>query len=83
MDKVRESCSEDKSSSVSDRPATSKSAQHAQPTASDILGLKWPQTTGKQTLSLEMEVDQYLSNPNTGTSTLDFWQVVLIPTNYM
>ena len=66
------SASEDRSA-IPSRPATSKPTEA---TASDILGLK--QKKGRQDVSLEMEVDQYLSNPNTGTSILDFWQVVLI-----
>lgn len=86
--KVRDSCSEDKSvPGLPDRlgPARSKPVQAAQPTASDILGLNRPRTVGRQAISLEMEVDQYLSNPNFGTSILNFWQVniVLILTNYM
>jgi hypothetical protein len=83
--KVRDSCSEEKSA-IQDRPPASKPAAQpasAQPTASDILGLKRTRTIGKQPVSLEMEVDQYLSNPNSGTSILDFWQVVLILSNYM
>ena len=72
MKKVHDS--EDKSS-VPDRVA-SKPAQPTKPTASDILGLKRTQTKGRKPISLEMEVDQYLSNPNSGTSILDFWQVV-------
>jgi hypothetical protein len=79
VEKVRNS--EDKS--VPDRPATSKPAQPAKPTASDILGLKQKRTKGRQAVSLEMEVDQYLSNPDSGTSILDFWQVVLILSNYI
>jgi hypothetical protein len=30
-----------------------------------------------------MEVDQYLSDPNSGTSILNFWQVVLILSTYI
>ena len=75
MEKVRNS---EEKPAVPDRPATSKPpAQPAKPTASDILGLKQPRTKGRQQVSLEMEVDQYLSNPDTGTSILDFWQVVI------
>ena len=75
--KVRDSCSKDSDrSSIPSRPAASKSAQPPVATASDILGLKRKQTTGRQAVSLELEVDQYLSNPNSGTSILDFWQVV-------
>jgi len=67
--------SEDKSSTIPNQPAPSKPAQ---PTAADILGLKRQQISGRQPISLEMEVDQYLSNPNSGTSILNFWKVVLI-----
>lgn len=82
--KVQNTCSEDRSAtSIPGRPATSKPAQPARATASDILGLKRTRTTGRQTVSLEMEVDQYLSDPNSGTSILDFWQVVLIPSIYI
>jgi hypothetical protein len=81
--KVRDSFSEDRSAqAIPNRPATSKPAQH-QTTASDILGLKRKKTMGRQDVSLEMEVDQYLSNPNSGTSILDFWQVVLILSIYI
>ena len=79
--KVQDTCSED--SAIPGRPATSKSAQPAQATASDILGLKRTRTAGRQTISLEMEVDQYLSDPNSGTSILNFWQVVLILSTYI
>jgi hypothetical protein len=72
--KVQDTCSE----AIPGRPVTSKPAQPAKATASDILGLKRKGTAGRQTISLEMEVDQYLSNPNSGTSILNFWQVVLI-----
>ena len=82
--KVRDSCSEDSDrSSIPSRPAASKSAQPPVATASDILGLKRKQTTGRQAVSLELEVDQYLSNPNSGTSILEFWQVVLIRSIYI
>jgi hypothetical protein len=41
----------------------------------DILGLN--QVTSKQPkVSLEKEVDQYLSNPNSGSGMLAFWQVI-------
>jgi hypothetical protein len=79
--KVQDTCSED--SAIPGRSATSKSAQPAQATALDILGLKRTRTAGRQTISLEMEVDQYLSDPNSGTSILNFWQVVLILSTYI
>jgi hypothetical protein len=41
----------------------------------DILGLN--RVTSKQPkVSLEKEVDQYLSNPNSGSGMLAFWQVI-------
>ena len=69
--KVRDSSASEDRSAIPSRPATSKPAEA---TASDILGLK--RKKGSHYVSLEMEVDQYLSNPNSGTSILDFWQVV-------
>jgi hypothetical protein len=48
----------------------------SRPTAADILGLNRQRNAGQQKISLEMEVDQYLSNPNEGTGVLEFWQVV-------
>ena len=83
--KVYDSCSgssasEDRSA-IPSQPATSKPAQpKPEATASNILGLKQKQTMGRQAISLEMEVDQYLSNPNSGTSILDFWQVLILLT---
>jgi hypothetical protein len=51
--------------------------------AADILKLKRPQISGSEpTISLEKEVDQYLSNPNEGTGILQFWQVSLNFINY-
>jgi hypothetical protein len=85
--KVRDTCSEGRtaaaSSAIPGRPATSKPAQPAKATASDILGLKRTRTPGSQAISLEMEVDQYLSNPNSGTNILNFWQVILILSTYI
>ena len=50
----------------------------SQPTAADILGLNRQRNLGhKKTVSLEMEVDQYLSDPNQGTGILEYWQVDL------
>ena len=85
VEKVRNTSSDDPSSAVPDQPAPPKPAV---PSASDILGLTRGRLgqramMGRQPVSLEMEVDQYLSNPNSGTSILDFWQVVLILTSYM
>lgn len=81
LEKVRDSYPEEKSSVPDRSVARPKPAQAAQLTASDILKLNRPRNVGRQAITLEMEVDQYLSNPNCGTSTLGFWQVVLILTN--
>jgi hypothetical protein len=43
----------------------------------DILGLNQV-TSSKPKVSLEKEVDQYLSNPNSGSGILPFWQVMYI-----
>jgi hypothetical protein len=53
-------------------PAASKPSKSS---AADILGLKRQRTGAKQGISLENEVDQYLSNPEDGTGILEFWQV--------
>jgi len=76
VDKVRD-CSENKTTAVPVRSAPSKPSQ---PTAADILGLRRQRPSANQALSVEMEVDQYLSSSNTGTDTVTFWQVVLILT---
>jgi hypothetical protein len=55
------------------QPAPTKPSR---PTAADILGLNRQRNVGQQKISLEMEVDQYLSNSNEGTGVLEFWQVV-------
>lgn len=51
----------------------------SKPSAKDILGLRGrtgkDKGKGPQLFSLEMEVDQYLSDPNTGTGIMNFWQV--------
>lgn len=54
-------------------PAPAKSSQ---PSAADILGLHQVQKSAQPWLSLELEVDQYLSNPSSGKGILSFWQVV-------
>jgi hypothetical protein len=41
----------------------------------DILGLNQVTSTQPK-VSLEKEVDQYLSNPNSGSGMLAFWQVI-------
>jgi hypothetical protein len=41
----------------------------------DILGLNRVTSTQPK-VSLEKEVDQYLSNPNSGSGMLAFWQVI-------
>ena len=52
----------------------------SRPTAADILGLNQQQRNagqaGQQKISIELEVDQYLSDSNQGTGILEFWQVV-------
>lgn len=50
----------------------------SQPTAKDILRLHRVRANKtSQEVSLEMEVNQYLSDPNEGTGILEFWQVWL------
>jgi hypothetical protein len=77
VDKVRDCCFENKTLAAPKQPAPSKPSQ---PTAADILGLRRQRPTASQAVSLEMEVDQYLSNLETGSGTVTFWQVVLILT---
>jgi hypothetical protein len=55
------------------RPVVPKPSQKG---AADILGLNRTRMTAQQGISIEMEVDQYLSNPNHGTGILEFWQVM-------
>jgi hypothetical protein len=38
--------------------------------------LKLPQAGKQDIISVELEVDQFLSDPNQGTGILEFWQVV-------
>jgi hypothetical protein len=65
----------DEPSVVQERPAQSKATQS---TAADILGLNRQRTSGKQkSVSLEMEVNQYLNDPNQGSGILEYWQVVI------
>lgn len=48
----------------------------SQPTAKEILGLRRPRANKtSQKVSLETEVDQYLSDTNEGTGIMEFWQV--------
>ena len=54
-------------------PAPAKSSHR---TPEEILGLNKGKKSADPRLSLELEVDQYPSNPNSGTSILSFWQVV-------
>jgi hypothetical protein len=49
-------------------------AKPSQKSAADILGLN--RTRMPTQVSIESEVDQYLSNPNQGTGILQFWQVI-------
>ena len=53
-------------------PAKSSSSQS---TAMDILGPNQVTST-KPKISLEKEVDQYLSNPNSGSGMLASWQIM-------
>jgi hypothetical protein len=79
LKKVRNCSAEDKSSSTAGHTAPSKPTSRPK-LAANILKLN-RQTiseSGQPTISLEMEVDQYLSDPNQGTGILEFWQVVLI-----
>jgi hypothetical protein len=74
VEKLRASTAEDPRI-VPDQSASRPS----RPTAADILGLNRQRATGKQgVMSLEMELDQYLSDPNSGTGILEYWQVNLI-----
>ena len=76
--KICDCNSEDKTPAVPVRSAPSKPSKS---TAADILGLRQQQQpSANQALSPEREVDQYLSNPDTGSDTITFWQVVLILT---
>ena len=50
-------------------------AKPSQKSAADILGLNHTRMPTQQEISIELEVDQYLSNPNKGTGILEFWQV--------
>ena len=61
-------------STVLNQPPAPKSSR---PTAAAILGLSKQQNAGQPPLpiSIEMEIDQYLSDPNQGTGVLEFWQV--------
>ena len=65
-------------SKVLDQPILA-APKPSRPTAADILGLNRQQQNagqaGQQKVSIEMEVDQYLSDPDQG-SVLEFWQVV-------
>lgn len=51
-------------------------AKPSQKSAADILGLTRTRIPTQQGISIELEVDQYLSNPNEGTGILEFWQVI-------
>ena len=77
--KVRASAATDPST-VLDQPQAA-APKPSRPTAADILGLNRQQrnaeqVAGQQKISIEMEVDQYLSDSNPGTGVLEFWQVV-------
>ena len=55
----------------------SKPAKPAKPTPADILGLKTQKSssTTQTNHSLEAEVQEYFSNPEYGSSIIEFWQV--------
>lgn len=57
-------------------PARVPASKPSKPSAADILRLNRP--SAQQTLPVEMEVDQYLSDPDTGSGTLEFWQVIFL-----
>ena len=57
-------------------PGQAAGHKASQQSAADILGLNKARMSAQQGLTLDMEVDQYLSDPNPGTGTLEFWQVV-------
>lgn len=76
MEKLRASAAGEPTSIVPDHSAPLKPSR---PTAADILGLNRQRNTGRQReISLEMELDQYLSDPNQGTGILEYWQVGII-----
>ena len=56
-----------------DRPTAAKPPQKS---AADILGLNRARIPAQQGIPIEMEVDQYLSNPDQGTGILEFWQMI-------
>jgi hypothetical protein len=71
--KVRASSASGTKSTVPDQQPAPKSSR-VDPM--EILKLKRQRNAGSQSISVEMEVDQYLSDSNEGTGTLEFWQVV-------
>ena len=74
MGKLRASAAED-ASIVPEQIAPKPSRL----TSADILGLNRQQAAGKQRImSVEMELDKYLSDSNSGTGILEYWQVNLI-----
>jgi len=79
LKKICNHSSEDKSSSTSGQTAPPKPSSRPK-LAADILKLNRQLTSesGQPTISLGLEVDRYLSDPNQGTGILEFWQVVLI-----
>ena len=74
MGKLRASAAED-ASIVPEQIAPKPSRL----TSADILGLNRQRAAGKQRImSVEMELDKYLSDSNSGTGILEYWQVNLI-----
>lgn len=76
LSKLRSHCA---TSGIGNAPAPpTQIPKPSQPTAKDILRLHWVRANKtSQEVSLEMEVDQYLSDPNEGMGILEFWQVWL------
>lgn len=74
--KLRSHCASNVPAAPTQPGQPSQIQKPIKPTAKEILNLHRPRTNkASQEVSLEMEVDQYLSDPNEGTGTLEFWQV--------
>ena len=46
-------------------------------TSANILGLNRQQTSEQPRVSIETEIDQYLTDPGQGAGILEFWQVIV------
>jgi hypothetical protein len=80
LSKLRSHCATTSTTSgIANAPAApSQIPKPSQPTAQEILHLhRVRNNKTSQEVSLEMEVDQYLSDPNQGTGILEYWQVRL------